>query len=114
MAKIWDGVYSRVETVVGTLIASAPSPERVRALQAALEQYRQQGTADVEEVADAIENEAPELAKLRDILPTTREELHKTLDLLLKVIALLLVFYKVTVHAPTFSGPRRMDGWIRS
>ena len=88
-AAIADGVYNLIGDTLHILVTAPIGRSRLQSLAEALEAARKRH-ASTDEVKATINEHVPELQKIADVLPRTRNELYAFLGILITVIAILL------------------------
>lgn len=89
MASILDGTYHHLSNAVSVLYTTDVSERKLKALANALDVARK-SNASPEEVRAAIKEHAPELKRLSDLIPQTRNELYALIAVILAAIAIIL------------------------
>jgi hypothetical protein len=87
-----DGSYDFIGDTIQVLAANPYSRERLERVRTILDELRSAGSNTSEEVVAALEEEAPELARIvRDhLVPRTPADLYALLTLLLGIVTLIL------------------------
>lgn len=93
MGHIPDGVYNFIGDTIELLSGPGRTVSELERLADILNRARQQD-ASPEQVAEAIEIETPGLSLLKDILPKSRDDLYKFIQILLMTISILLPLMK--------------------
>jgi hypothetical protein len=88
MAKILDGVYKSVGGMLEIFVEHQSREDLKKILD--IFEYAKKQELSREEIVEKIKRDAPELSKLSDILPKTRQDLYAFLMLIVMFISLLM------------------------
>jgi hypothetical protein len=91
-ARIPDGIYSALGSVVEILAGPTRSIERIQRIQQILKEAQRKQQSR-EEVQSKIASTAPELSSFTSTLPATRVELYAFITVLLTLLTLLVTAY---------------------
>lgn len=86
---VLDGTFDFIGDTIRLLQGPSATVDRLHRLAAILREA-QQRDASADEIRRKVEDDLPELSRISDLLPRTRQELYAFITLLLAVIALMI------------------------
>lgn len=89
IARIPDGIYNSIKNGIEFVSGPDISVKRLKDLSQVIQNIRDQNLTN-NEVEKIIKEDAPELQKLADVLPKTRNELYAFLAIILSILTLLI------------------------
>ena len=100
LATMAEGIFNFTNDTIEVISASKSTVEKLTQYRRLIEDLRT-GTVSHSEVVSSIRNNAPELSKLIDLLPKTRNELYAFLTLLITILGMYIANDKEPINTNT-------------